>query len=41
MPMGALTPARRDAAGARYSALTEIDEPPFHYGEPILRKYFE
>jgi hypothetical protein len=36
MPMGALTPARREAADARYEALTEIDEFPFHYGEPIL-----
>lgn len=31
-PMGALTDARREAAEARYSALTSIDEKPFHYG---------
>ena len=30
--MGALTPARREAAEARYSALQSIDEKPFHYG---------
>lgn len=33
MPMGALTPARREAAETRYNALTEIGEPPFHYGK--------
>ncbi|KAF8315416.1 beach-domain-containing protein [Clavulina sp. PMI_390] len=32
VPMGALTPSRREAAEARYNALTEIGEPPFHYG---------
>lgn len=31
-PMGALTETRRAAAEARYSALTDIDEQPFHYG---------
>ncbi|KAI0029515.1 beach-domain-containing protein [Vararia minispora EC-137] len=31
-PMGALTPARRDAAQSRYEALGSIGEKPFHYG---------
>jgi Beige/BEACH domain len=30
--MGALTPARREAAKARYTNLKSVDEPPFHYG---------
>lgn len=30
--MGALTPARREAAEARYNALQSVDEKPFHYG---------
>ncbi|KAF8327734.1 beach-domain-containing protein [Cantharellus anzutake] len=31
-PMGALTEVRRASAEARYSSLTDIGEPPFHYG---------
>ncbi|KAL4258196.1 Beach-domain-containing protein [Pleurotus pulmonarius] len=31
-PMGALTPARCEAAAARYSNLESVDEKPFHYG---------
>lgn len=31
-PMGALTPARREAAETRYSNLESVGEPPFHYG---------
>lgn len=31
-PMGALTPARQDAAAVRYSNLESVDEKPFHYG---------
>ncbi|KAE9382397.1 beach-domain-containing protein, partial [Gymnopus androsaceus JB14] len=31
-PMGALTPARREAAETRYSNLESVDENPFHYG---------
>ncbi|TFK36229.1 hypothetical protein BDQ12DRAFT_737089 [Crucibulum laeve] len=31
-PMGALTPARREAASVRYSNLKSVDEEPFHYG---------
>lgn len=31
-PMGALTPARKEAAEARYAALESVDEKPFHYG---------
>ncbi|KAG8759860.1 hypothetical protein FRC14_004821 [Serendipita sp. 396] len=31
-PMGALTPARQEAAATRYSNLESIGEPPFHYG---------
>ncbi|KAF9466003.1 hypothetical protein BDZ94DRAFT_1252774 [Collybia nuda] len=31
-PMGALTPARRDAAETRYVNLKSVDEEPFHYG---------
>ncbi|KAF8184760.1 hypothetical protein BJ912DRAFT_973913 [Pholiota molesta] len=31
-PMGALTPARRQAAETRYSNLASVGEDPFHYG---------
>ncbi|KAG8823617.1 hypothetical protein FRC17_009281 [Serendipita sp. 399] len=31
-PMGALTPARQEAASTRYSNLESVGEPPFHYG---------
>ncbi|KAJ3536167.1 hypothetical protein NM688_g6872 [Phlebia brevispora] len=31
-PMGALTPARREAAEARYTNLQSVGEEPFHYG---------
>ncbi|VDB88447.1 unnamed protein product [Peniophora sp. CBMAI 1063] len=31
-PMGALTPARQEAARARYEALQSVEEQPFHYG---------
>ncbi|KAF9449865.1 beach-domain-containing protein [Macrolepiota fuliginosa MF-IS2] len=31
-PMGALTPARREAAETRYENLESVDETPFHYG---------
>ncbi|KAH9965265.1 beach-domain-containing protein [Russula dissimulans] len=31
-PMGALTPARRDAAQSRYENLESVGEKPFHYG---------
>jgi hypothetical protein len=31
-PMGALTPARREAAQSRYENLESVDEKPFHYG---------
>lgn len=31
-PMGALTPARREAAETRYSNLQSVGEEPFHYG---------
>ncbi|KAI0049337.1 beach-domain-containing protein [Auriscalpium vulgare] len=31
-PMGALTPARRENAQARYEALQSVGENPFHYG---------
>jgi hypothetical protein len=31
-PMGALTPARRQAAETRYSNLESVGEDPFHYG---------
>ena len=31
-PMGALTPARREAAESRYSNLESVGEVPFHYG---------
>ncbi|GBE84628.1 hypothetical protein SCP_0606070 [Sparassis crispa] len=31
-PMGALTPARRDAAHSRYVNLESVGEKPFHYG---------
>ncbi|KAL0958994.1 hypothetical protein HGRIS_014308 [Hohenbuehelia grisea] len=31
-PMGALTPARREAAESRYTNLQSVDEKPFHYG---------
>ncbi|KDR79337.1 hypothetical protein GALMADRAFT_223566 [Galerina marginata CBS 339.88] len=31
-PMGALTPARRQAAETRYSNLESVEEEPFHYG---------
>lgn len=31
-PMGALTPARRQAAETRYSNLESVGEVPFHYG---------
>ncbi|KAF7969330.1 hypothetical protein HWV62_27717 [Athelia sp. TMB] len=31
-PMGALTPARRDAAHTRYINLESVEEKPFHYG---------
>ena len=30
--MGALTPARREAAETRYTNLLSVDETPFHYG---------
>jgi hypothetical protein len=30
--MGALNPARRNAAEARYEALLSVGEAPFHYG---------
>lgn len=30
--MGALTPAREEAALSRYSNLESVDEKPFHYG---------
>jgi hypothetical protein len=30
--MGALTPARQEAAQIRYSNLESVDEKPFHYG---------
>jgi len=30
--MGAVTPARREAAGTRYANLESVDEKPFHYG---------
>ncbi|KAL1405839.1 Beige protein-like 1 [Vanrija albida] len=32
LPMGALTPARRDAAVERYQATEGVGETPFHYG---------
>ncbi|KAF8635320.1 hypothetical protein AX17_003946 [Amanita inopinata Kibby_2008] len=32
MPMGALTPERREAAEMRYMSLKSVDEEPFHYG---------
>ncbi|KAI0746713.1 beach-domain-containing protein [Daedaleopsis nitida] len=32
LPMGALTEARRDAAGSRYENLMSVGEKPFHYG---------
>ena len=31
-PMGALTPARREAAQSRYESLESVGEKPFHYG---------
>ncbi|KAF8802782.1 hypothetical protein BYT27DRAFT_6752214 [Phlegmacium glaucopus] len=31
-PIGALTPARRQAAETRYTNLGSVDEKPFHYG---------
>src|SRR5882757_7533488 len=31
-PMGALTPARREAAQSRYENLQSVGENPFHYG---------
>ncbi|CCA74831.1 related to WD repeat and FYVE domain-containing protein 3 [Serendipita indica DSM 11827] len=31
-PMGALTPAREEAAQTRYTNLESVNEPPFHYG---------
>jgi hypothetical protein len=31
-PMGALTPARKDAAETRYDNLQSVGEEPFHYG---------
>lgn len=31
-PMGALTPARREAAQSRYENLESVGENPFHYG---------
>ncbi|KAI0273049.1 beach-domain-containing protein [Russula aff. rugulosa BPL654] len=31
-PMGALTPARREAAQSRYENLESVEEKPFHYG---------
>lgn len=31
-PMGALTPARREAAHTRYVNLESVEEKPFHYG---------
>ena len=31
-PMGALTPARREAAQSRYESLESVEEKPFHYG---------
>jgi hypothetical protein len=31
-PMGALTPARKEAAETRYVNLQGVDEEPFHYG---------
>jgi len=31
-PMGALTPARREAAQSRYENLESVGEKPFHYG---------
>ena len=31
-PMGALTPARREAAQSRYENLQSVEEKPFHYG---------
>lgn len=31
-PIGALTPARREAAESRYSNLDGVKEVPFHYG---------
>ncbi|KAG6889353.1 hypothetical protein C0992_005581 [Termitomyces sp. T32_za158] len=31
-PMGALTPARREAAQTRYASLQSVNERPFHYG---------
>jgi hypothetical protein len=30
--MGALTPARREAAQSRYENLQSVEETPFHYG---------
>jgi Beige/BEACH domain len=30
--MGALTPARREAAQSRYENLESVEEKPFHYG---------
>jgi hypothetical protein len=30
--MGALTPARREAAQSRYENLQSVEEKPFHYG---------
>ncbi|KAI8986856.1 beach-domain-containing protein [Trametes punicea] len=32
LPMGALTPARQEAAKARYESLLSVGEKPFHYG---------
>lgn len=32
LPMGALTPARREEALERYQAMEGVGEPPFHYG---------
>ncbi|KAH9846387.1 beach-domain-containing protein [Lenzites betulinus] len=32
LPMGALTPARQEAAQSRYESLMSVEEKPFHYG---------
>lgn len=32
LPMGTLTPARREAAQSRYENLESVEEKPFHYG---------
>lgn len=34
-PMGALTPAREEAAQTRYMNLESVGETPFHYGAQV------